>query len=49
MVMVKKRNCFRFLFLGKNDLEIMFGDLLVRKESFLPKGLTHDFGQKMAF
>ena len=31
MILVKKMAFFYFLFLGKNDLEIMFGDLFGRK------------------
>ena len=34
MLMVKNGIFFRFLFLCKNDLEIMFRYLLVGKESF---------------
>ena len=34
MIMVKNGIFFRFLFLCKNDLEIMFRYLLVGKESF---------------
>ena len=33
--LVKKMNFFHFRFLGKNDLEKMFGDLLDRKQSVL--------------
>ena len=34
MILVKKWHFFHFLFLDKKNLEIMFGDLLERKESF---------------
>ena len=35
MIMVKKIALFQFLFLGKNHLEQMFGDLFDKKESFI--------------
>ena len=35
MIMVKNSTFFPCLFLGKNHLEQMFGDLFDRKESFI--------------
>ena len=40
---------FLEMFSVKIRLEIMFNNVLERKETIFPKGLTHAFGQKMYF
>ena len=61
MILVKNLNFLDCVFLFKKGPDIMFGDVLKKKEGVLhnkyvlcsrkmgyfPKGLTHDFGQKI--
>ena len=56
MTLVKNWNYFLCLLLNKIGLEIIFPDHPVRKQGYLdwkirilPKGLTHDSGQKLEF